>query len=648
MSRARRVVLLGDVGGDGGFHVGDEAMLAAAIDELGRRGEVSFTVLTRDPEATTRRHGVEARAPIGGWGVTDDRGGAVAAARAQRLDELVELADHDQGIAEILSLLRAADGLVLCGGGNLSASWPGHVYERVALLRIARSFGVPAVVSGQTLGPSLMPVDRTLLSDVLASARWIGLREAASLRVARQLVPGSPCGLQLDDAAGLTPALADDLDATLEAHLAGDKAGNRAVIDNGFVALTVNELRDATSGDHRLRAVARLVRHIAQRVNLPIVFIPHVGDLGGASTDDVAVGAALAEMLGDEVTFVRAPLLGPRETLALTSRAAAVVSSRYHPIVFGLASGVPCLGITQDDYTTVKLVGALDHAGLSGWRLPIGAVGDELACDLFDDLWARRDELGEHLASLQPRFAGATQEHWDLVWEALTDDRGPTTRVRRLDAPAPMLVPKLPGISALHAAADAGCRAEAERDLVWWTRFGEAERYALDLERVVEARTGELDALGEELVGVRRSTDAEIERLHTAGEADRRAASVQLAELDRRIAEVEARLASVDLARAHAEAERNHLLDEVDRSRHSATVARAVVAELRTKLARATSDNDALLVRAATAEAQAVERRAHAARVTEALDAWESTKLVRVFRGPRRAYGMMRRLRRPD
>ena len=47
-----KVLLMGDIGADADFHVGDEAMLEAALLELRSRLTADFTVISADPAAS--------------------------------------------------------------------------------------------------------------------------------------------------------------------------------------------------------------------------------------------------------------------------------------------------------------------------------------------------------------------------------------------------------------------------------------------------------------------------------------------------------------------------------------------------------------------------------------------------------------------
>ena len=90
---------------------------------------------------------------------------------------------------------------MIAGGGNLASTWPLHVYERAALAGIAARLGRPLVVSGQTLGPTLLGRDRELVGELLRSARLVGVRESSSHALAAEL--GVAARVGVDDASFL-------------------------------------------------------------------------------------------------------------------------------------------------------------------------------------------------------------------------------------------------------------------------------------------------------------------------------------------------------------------------------------------------------------------------------------------------------------
>jgi polysaccharide pyruvyl transferase WcaK-like protein len=350
------VAVLADTGG-AEFHVGDEAMLAAAV---------------------------------------------------RRLDADVEVVGRAHGDDELDAAVARADALLVAGGGNLSSSWPELVAQRVRALRAAAARGIPAALGGQTLGPALNGEQREAVASALAGAALVGVRERPSAALAAELgVPADRIVPQVDDAFllhGEPPA-----DPALRA-LAGAPV-LAATLDGSFAvpAARVELLRLAT----QLAATAH-------ELALPVVVQPHLGPLGEVGESDGEAGRVVAAVLaGEGVACTVTPVLAPAETVWITQRAALVASSRYHPLVFAGAGAVPALGVHTDEYTRIKLEGALEHVGAEAWVLPRGkAVAGGLAAGL-KDLWAQREAVSTGMRERLPAIGRAEDARWARLAGAL-------------------------------------------------------------------------------------------------------------------------------------------------------------------------------------------------------------------------------------
>ena len=515
-----RVVMIGDVGGLDGYHLGDEAMLDVAIGELSRRGAQELTVISSNPIDTATRYGVTGLSRIG----FSDRSVRSDGVRDRQLDAVVALAEsgrfastgtgvlaEDEGAREraeaVIEAVGAADAVVVAGGGNLSSSWPEHLYERTALLSIAHRAGVAAVVTSQTLGPSLSDRQAVLLGAALSTARVIGLRERPSYDLAASLVDDStPRRLQLDDAV----AIPDDAVPTFD--------GDRHLAD-GYIALSFSPIVDDRDNGY-FDSVAALARRLHERSGLPLAFVPNVGSWSAEPTDDVAVGQELRRRLGSGAHLVLAPLLPARQAAALLRGASAILSTRYHPVVLGLGATVPCLAFAQDRYTAVKLRGAMTPAGLAGWCVPIEIMASEFANDLVDEFWDRREELVEHLAATTAPWPSMHRAHWDELWQALTTDAALPIVRGSVEAPTITVAPKVAGLDAVHAVSVALRDRVAATERQWEEAFAVVETYALSLEDSLAAKAHDLTAVQDRL------TDLEADNMELVSEAQ---ASVQAA-----------------------------------------------------------------------------------------------------------------------
>ncbi|MET0589689.1 MAG: polysaccharide pyruvyl transferase family protein [Naasia sp.] len=403
-----RLVVIGDVGvTEDMMHIGDEAMFEAMVTRFRERG-ARITGVSVAPEETAERYGIEAVQRIG-----FDLSGGRAAAEA-RLDAVVRAAASGAGpdpepspsglLADdpawgVIGAVREADGVAVAGGGNMASNWPMHIFERRALAGIAAALGVPFVVSGQTLGPVLDEDDRGLIREIGAIARRLGVRESASARLAGELgIGGDVLRQSVDDASFLVdaePAPAEPyLLVSLSTHLGG---------------------RDRAAA---VTALAHLLDDLARRTGAVVRFHAHWGSL----TD--------GEIRGDSVLHeeVRRAMGSPSEVVTtgdsvsaarLARGAALLVTSRYHPAVFAVPAGVPTLGVCVDDYTRVKLTGALGNFDQDG-VVSLDDVLDGSATGVAHSLWESRDNVRIRGCDASARQRVLADAWWDELHEALT------------------------------------------------------------------------------------------------------------------------------------------------------------------------------------------------------------------------------------
>ncbi|WAP51750.1 polysaccharide pyruvyl transferase family protein [Arthrobacter sp. ATA002] len=251
-------------------------------------------------------------------------------------------------------MLSECDGVLVAGGGNLNSRYGWLLYERAAVVAVARALGKPVVISGQTLGPQLTAPDAAELARMLESAAMSSMREPASLQLARSL--GATAVAGLDDASFLEPG-----------EISGAELGSGidALPDSGYVAVTVAPT-SADTGDFPARLGAELDA-LHERTGLPAVFIPHMG-VGSDRGWDLESHTRIADSMSTPLQQL--PVLPARQVAALTAGASLVVTSRYHPAVFALSAGVPVVGLATDTYSGVRIAGAMGNWGMADFALP--------------------------------------------------------------------------------------------------------------------------------------------------------------------------------------------------------------------------------------------------------------------------------------
>jgi polysaccharide pyruvyl transferase WcaK-like protein len=377
-SPPRSLLLIADVGAVP-FHVGDEAMLEANLEGLRRRvPSVQVTVIGRCAESVSERLGVPALAAP-----------PVSSLTEARLPP------------EIAAAFDAADGVFLSGGGNLCSSWPELLRQRVLLLREARRRGLPVVVSGQTLGPDLTPAERAALAEVLAGSELVGLRELPSAALALQMgVPPDRLSYQPDDAF----------------FFAGREPSAEVHPPEPFLAVTLDPSFAAASMRGCLGSLAAQLARIAAESGLHLVFLPHVGPLDGPGEVEGGAAAALADLLrAESAGCTLLPVTPPAETVWLTRRASLVVSSRYHPLVFATAAGIPCFGIHRDPYTRIKLQGALAHVGMEAWSLPAAVAEEGALLPALRRLWDGREAARTAMTGARAALEIQEERRWSRL-----------------------------------------------------------------------------------------------------------------------------------------------------------------------------------------------------------------------------------------
>ena len=403
-----RLLILGDIGISAGFHVGDEAMAEAFVAEMAHRGEVAVTAISGCVEDTKRRYGWNA-VPRFGFGALDgsraaceERLSALEAAATGKTDAIA----WDDTAWEVIDAVSGADAIAVTGGGNLSSTWPDHIYERAALALLAGIFAKPFIVSGQSVGPHLLGRDGELIAQLLKSARLVGVREDDSLDLLGRLgIPRDTSILTIDDAtyiSGAVPAWS----APAGPYIAATFAPSTGIFGQDI---------------HRGLIVSLLEQAIAT-TDCDVVLIPHEGESAdGVSTGDLGFHSEIAAAVGG-TRLHQAPIMTPAEVAALTRGASLVISSRYHPVVFGLSGSVPSVGIAVDAYTSTKIKGAMANYGFNSFHVSPGAFAHGDATEAVASAWGRVTELRKYLDGANSLRRSDSEAWWDSVHSALSTE----------------------------------------------------------------------------------------------------------------------------------------------------------------------------------------------------------------------------------
>lgn len=404
-----RVVVVGDLAFKGRYHLGDEAMSEVALQQLRSRG-ADVTFIAGDPAVTRAFYEVDAVARFGFGSIRsrEDQDRHLEAVLAAARGE----AEAPDGTADTIAAVRESDAVVIAGGGNLNSVGIHHIYERLAVKRVAERFGIPLYVTSQTVGPHLREGERGLVAEIARYARVFGVRERNSAGLMRAL-----CGDDahivhtLDDAILLEPA-------PLEADLG--LPGRYAVASFTFHARTTG-----MHEDDYYRELAAILDGIVEGLDIDIVLLPHMSTFAVPNplgADDDGYGHDRIVRYSRSSRLHAAPLLPARQLLTVTAAAEFSVSTRYHPLIFGAALGVPAIGIVTSYYSAVRMRGALANAGMESFAIPFEYWRPVLGAPLVASL---RDRLAEFAAHI--RRAGGEQldyqrRWWDAIHSSIAGD----------------------------------------------------------------------------------------------------------------------------------------------------------------------------------------------------------------------------------
>lgn len=421
--RALRVALLCDVD-QSVYHVGDEAIGLAGAQRLGAHG-FDVVMVSRgekySPEGTVPAEAIEALTFP--WPEPD---------RERYLDEITRVLAGDPGalppedkVHRIIEQIRGVDALVIGGGGSLNSRYGWLLYERAATALVAAALGRPVVLTGQSVGPDLTVTDAEVLGRLLDACVLAGVRDADSLALARAIRPEHPALVQTVD------------DAVLLEGLDDDGLAER-------ISVTVGSDPDPLPADDLVAVMAAVVDGLADRTGAEIELVPHMADpdTGGSDLD---MHARIASRLRHDAAQL--PIRPAEETARRQAGSAGVVTTRFHPVVFGTASGASVLALPMNRYGRSRVDGALANAGWSGGSVPLAALWDPatggasaLLDPVLDALVARAEREREHLRARRTGVRADAAAWWDRIAGALRGEgagcapalRGPAP-VQRFD-----------------------------------------------------------------------------------------------------------------------------------------------------------------------------------------------------------------------
>lgn len=384
------------------YHVGDEAIATVSTRRLMRRGHEVWRMSRHEKYGPAGREPARTIPALTFPWPLEQRAAYLSEIRAVLAGDHQALPPEDK-LFGIIEQFRSVDALLIGGGGSLNSRFGWLLDERLATALIASSLGKPVVLSGQSLGPELTPADRASVSELLRLCTLVGLRDEDSVGIARQLAPEHPAIAHcLDDAIGI-----------------GDEEQHLGEPDPTLISVTLGGDGDPLPREEYVEVASSVIQALAERTGARVEFVPHMADPDEGGGDE-ALHREVAARLSCPAVLHR--IEDAETSAARTMQAGWVVSSRFHPVVFGAVAGSSVLALPLNRYGASRMDGALRNAGVGEGAVPLGALWapatsgvSDLARKVVDDLVDRRAQQSDALRRARPELLRAAGTWWDTV-----------------------------------------------------------------------------------------------------------------------------------------------------------------------------------------------------------------------------------------
>jgi polysaccharide pyruvyl transferase CsaB len=331
-------------------NAGDEAVLAALLTSLKRQlTEIECEVLSGDPAATTRLHGVPAF--------------------------------HRARPREVVRSIRRSD-LFIIGGGSLLQDVTSRrsPFFYLAQIVLARLLGRRVMVYAQGIGPLQRPAARRLTARVLRGVEWITVRDAESAAELRRI--GLTCRrptveVTADPVFALAPASAEWAKAELLRRQTAD-GRRQQTLPAGIQPRLGISVREWPQSQTWIGPLGEAIAGVAEEIGFQLIYFPLQGD------QDAGICRRLAERTGG---LILPGDYTPGEWMALAGRMDLCLGMRLHALIFAAVGGVPLVGLAYDPKVTALLARLREAPAL-----PLANLDTASLRQALEETWNVRDQ----------------------------------------------------------------------------------------------------------------------------------------------------------------------------------------------------------------------------------------------------------------
>lgn len=237
-----------------------------------------------------------------------------------------------------------------------------HLYKCVYPMLIAKKFGKKYSIISQSIGPFnfdnkfFSKMSLKLIKKILNNANSISLREEQSLIELDKLnLTNKDINLTSDYAFKLETSKIDlkkfsELDKIMKLK--------------DFVVITIRQHNfKKSSKEEYMKTINKIAKRIYDKHKLNVVFMPHVQGPNSFENDCIAVKEFKENYDKQGKYYYIKEFYSPQVIKEFYSNAKILIGTRFHSVIFGLSSDVPCFAISYSGYKAyiMKQVGMLDY-----------------------------------------------------------------------------------------------------------------------------------------------------------------------------------------------------------------------------------------------------------------------------------------------
>lgn len=312
-----------------------------------------------------------------------------------------------------LTALAEADLVLSLGGGYLNGKADLASDLSIAFLLLplwlARRFRVPVVLGPQSYGPFPTGRQRRMVSRVLGSCQVVAVREEISLdRLAEAGVSRGPLRRGVDSAFAFTGE---------SSRPWREELGIAA--DAPLVLVTARQFLDSEAQSGYEEAMRAAVLRLLER-DCHVVLVPQVTCAFQQDDDRIVNRRIAAGISGPRFHLLDDEGIDHHDVFALYGAADFILGTRFHSVIFGLVSEVPCAAVEYDHKTR----GIMRELGLEQWVVRMDEARPETLVDLVDRLLDQGGPYRKQLAEAIPAYAAGAREFVDVLRDLLPEGAG--------------------------------------------------------------------------------------------------------------------------------------------------------------------------------------------------------------------------------